>query len=52
MVAFASSVITADIAGVVKEFGVSEEVALLPITLFVVGFGIGTNNCSNLPVND
>ncbi|TLS27649.1 hypothetical protein PpBr36_04643 [Pyricularia pennisetigena] len=41
VVAFASSVITADIAGVVEEFGVSEEVALLSITVFVVGFGIG-----------
>lgn len=41
VVAFASSVITADIAGVQEEFGVSEEVALLSITLFVMGFGIG-----------
>ncbi|KAK0386022.1 hypothetical protein NLU13_5859 [Sarocladium strictum] len=41
VVAFASSVITADIAGVAREFNVSEEVALLSITLFVVGFGVG-----------
>ncbi len=41
VVAFASSVVTADIIGVQKEFDVSEEVALLSITLFVVGFGIG-----------
>lgn len=41
VVAFASSVITADIVGVVDELGVSEEVALLSITLFVVGFGVG-----------
>ncbi|KAI0157219.1 major facilitator superfamily domain-containing protein [Xylariaceae sp. FL1272] len=41
VVAFASSVVTADIKGVVEEFGVSEEVALLSITLFVVGFGVG-----------
>ncbi|OTB06161.1 hypothetical protein M426DRAFT_259540 [Hypoxylon sp. CI-4A] len=41
VVAFASSVVTADIAGVREEFGVSEEVALLSITLFVVGFGVG-----------
>lgn len=40
-VAFCSAVITADIGGVSKEFGVSEEVSLLTITLFVVGFGIG-----------
>lgn len=41
VVAFASSVVTADIAGVAEEFDVSEEVALLSITLFVVGFGVG-----------
>jgi MFS family permease len=41
VVAFASSVITADIAGVVKEFDVSEEVALVSISVFVVGFGVG-----------
>lgn len=41
IVAFNSSVITADLEGVVKEFNVSEEVALLSITLFVVGFGVG-----------
>ena len=41
VVAFASSVVTADIEGVSKEFGVSNEVALLSITLFVVGFGVG-----------
>ncbi|KAK5288822.1 Synaptic vesicle transporter SVOP [Cryomyces antarcticus] len=41
VVAFDSAVITADIPGVMREFNVSEEVALLSITLFVVGFGIG-----------
>lgn len=41
VVAFNSSVITADIAGVAEEFGVSEEVALLSISVFVVGFGVG-----------
>ncbi|KAI0532452.1 major facilitator superfamily domain-containing protein [Xylaria digitata] len=41
VVAFASSIVTPDIAGVSDEFGVSNEVALLSITLFVVGFGIG-----------
>lgn len=41
VVAFNSAVITADIEGVAKEFNVSEEVALLTITLFVVGFGVG-----------
>ncbi len=41
VVAFASSVVTADIEGVCETFGVSEEVGLLTITLFVVGFGIG-----------
>lgn len=41
VVAFASSVITADIKGVVDEFGVSNEVALVSISVFVVGFGVG-----------
>ncbi|KAI0849055.1 MFS general substrate transporter [Daldinia vernicosa] len=41
VVAFSSSVVTPDIAGVAKEFNVSDEVALLSITLFVVGFGVG-----------
>lgn len=41
VVAFASSVVTANVPGVVEEFGVSEEVALLSISLFVVGFGVG-----------
>ncbi|ODA77820.1 hypothetical protein RJ55_06422 [Drechmeria coniospora] len=41
VVAFASAVVTANIPGVAEEFGVSEEVALLSISLFVVGFGVG-----------
>lgn len=41
VVAFASSVITADLKGVEQTFDVSEEVALLSITVFVVGFGVG-----------
>jgi hypothetical protein len=41
VVAFASSVITADIGGVEREFNVSEEVALVSISIFVVGFGLG-----------
>lgn len=41
VVAFNSAVITADLEGVSEEFGVSEEVSLLTITLFVVGFGVG-----------
>ncbi|KAI2615948.1 MFS general substrate transporter [Hypoxylon sp. NC1633] len=41
VVAFSSSVVTPDIAGVADEFGVSDEVALLSVTLFVVGFGVG-----------
>lgn len=42
VVAFSSSVITADIAGVGREFNISEELALASISLFVVGFGVGT----------
>jgi multidrug resistance protein len=41
VVAFNSAVVTADLEGVVEEFHVSEEVALLTITLFVIGFGVG-----------
>ncbi|POS73857.1 hypothetical protein DHEL01_v207750 [Diaporthe helianthi] len=41
VVAFASSVVTADLVGVRETFNVSEEIALLTITLFVVGFGVG-----------
>lgn len=41
VVAFCSSVITADVGSVAEEFGVSHEAALVPITVFVVGFGVG-----------
>lgn len=41
VVAFNSAVITADLVGVSKTFHVSEEVSLLTITVFVVGFGVG-----------
>lgn len=41
VVAFCSSVITADIAGVEEEFNRSEEVVLVSISIFVVGFGLG-----------
>lgn len=47
VVAFNSSVVTADIIGVVDELNVSEEVVLLSISLFVVGFGIGTTVSSD-----
>ena len=40
-VSFNSAVVTADITGVSKQFGVSNEVSLLTVTLFVIGFGIG-----------
>jgi multidrug resistance protein len=41
VVAFNSAVVTADLEGVGETFHVSEEVTLLTITLFVVGFGVG-----------
>ncbi|KAK3309750.1 major facilitator superfamily domain-containing protein [Chaetomium strumarium] len=41
VVAFCSSVITSDIEGVSREFNVSHEAALVTITVFVVGFGVG-----------
>lgn len=46
VVAFASSVVTAGIAPVMEEFEVSETVALLSVSLFVVGFGVGMFNYS------
>ena len=42
VVAFCSAVVTADLGGPSKAFKVSEEVSLLTITLFVIGFGVGT----------
>jgi multidrug resistance protein len=41
VVAFASSVVTADLEGPQDRFNVSHEVTLLTITVFVVGFGVG-----------
>ncbi|KAF3892091.1 Vitamin B6 transporter bsu1 [Trichophyton interdigitale] len=41
VVAFCSSVITSDFKGLMEEFNVSQEVALLTITVFVIGFGVG-----------
>lgn len=41
MVAFASGVVTGDLEGPQKEFGVSMEVVILSVSLFVVGFGVG-----------
>ncbi|KAF2101880.1 putative MFS multidrug transporter [Rhizodiscina lignyota] len=41
VVAFNSAVITADIAGVSETFHVSDEVSLLTVTVFVIGFGVG-----------
>jgi hypothetical protein len=52
VVAFCSSVITAGIVGVQEEFERSEEVALISISIFVVGFGIGMciRSCSSDPL--
>ena len=41
VVAFNSAVITADLTGIQATFHVSEEVSLLTITMFVIGFGVG-----------
>lgn len=41
VVALCSSVITADVPGVSESFNVSHEAALVPISVFVVGFGVG-----------
>lgn len=41
MVAFSSAVVTGDMEGPMKTFGVSMEVSILQVTLFVLGFGVG-----------
>lgn len=41
VVALASSIVTADLPGVMESFDVSREVTLLTVTVFVVGFGVG-----------
>ncbi|KAL1959396.1 hypothetical protein VTO42DRAFT_2199 [Malbranchea cinnamomea] len=41
VVAFTSSVITAGIDQVAEEFGIGRVVALLSVTVFVIGFGVG-----------
>jgi multidrug resistance protein len=40
-VALGSAIVTGDIAGPMEAFGVSQEVIILTITLFVLGFGFG-----------
>ena len=41
VVALARSIVTADLPGVMQSFGVSREVTLLTVTVFVIGFGVG-----------
>lgn len=41
VVAFNSAVITADFMSPARDFHVSEDVGLLAITVFVIGFGVG-----------
>lgn len=48
VVALCSSVISADIMGMADEFGRSEQVALVSISIFVVGFGVGTLHRFNI----
>jgi multidrug resistance protein len=50
VVAFNSSVITANLEGVAEQFNVSYEVALLTITVFVIGFGVGP--CAFAPCSE
>lgn len=55
VVAFSSSVITADIEGPSETFGVSREVSLVVVTVFVIGFGVGKYHpdwkCLYLPIS-
>lgn len=48
VVALCSSIVTADIIDVEEEFHVSHEAALVPVTVFVVGFGVGKCHFSGL----
>lgn len=41
VVALCSSIITASLEGPMESFGVSEEVSLVVVTVFVIGFGVG-----------
>lgn len=41
MVALASAIVTGDIRGPAEHFHVSQEVVILTVTLFVIGFGVG-----------
>ncbi|KAK9447516.1 major facilitator superfamily domain-containing protein [Limtongia smithiae] len=40
-VAFGSAIVTGDMDAVAEHFNVSEEVAILTVTMFVIGFGVG-----------
>lgn len=44
VVAFCSSVITANLEGPMKDFNVSREVSFVVIAVFVIGFGVGTSS--------
>jgi hypothetical protein len=50
VVAFASSVITADLEGPMEDFNVSREVSLVVVTVFVIGFGVGKLFVGSLPI--
>jgi hypothetical protein len=41
IVAFTSAVITSGLTGPMEDFHVSQEVAFLTVTVFVIGFGVG-----------
>jgi Ca2+/H+ antiporter len=48
VVALCSSIVTADIIDVEEEFHISHEAALVPVTVFVIGFGVGKCHLSGL----
>lgn len=48
VVALCSSIITSDVLGVEESFNVSHEAALVPISVFVVGFGVGKSTSSEI----
>lgn len=49
VVAFCSSVITADLVGPMEAFHVSREVSFVVVSVFVIGFGVGKLNALDHP---
>lgn len=46
-----SSVYTAGLLDVMKDFGVGQVAATLPLTVFVLGFGLGEDESLDIPIH-